>query len=64
MDTLYYIVEVQDYGEVYEYEFSELESACYLMDIEQLPCFLWECRAHAGGRQLLDRKNTCHKILI
>ena len=26
------------YGEVYEYEFSELESACCLMDAEQLPC--------------------------
>lgn len=27
MDTRYYIVMVQDYGEVYEYEFPDLDKA-------------------------------------
>lgn len=44
------------YGEVYEYEFSELESACCLMDAEQLSCSLRECHAYIGSRQLPDRK--------
>lgn len=64
MDMLYYIVEVQDYGEVYEYAFAELESACGLMAIEQLPCFLWECYVHSGKHQLLDSRNTNRKPII
>ena len=40
MDTRYYIVMVQDYGEVYEYEFLDLNKAHYLMSVEQLPCSL------------------------
>lgn len=44
------------YAEVYEYEFSELESACCLMDAKQLPCPLQECCTHIGSRQLPDRK--------
>ena len=46
------------YGEVYEYEFSELESACCLMDAEQRPCPLQECRARIGSRPLPNRKNA------
>ena len=34
MDTRYYIVEVQDYGEVYEYDFPDLKKAQYLMIFE------------------------------
>lgn len=46
------------YGEAYEYEFSELESAHCLMDTVQLPCSLRECRAHIVSRPLPDRKNA------
>ena len=60
----YYIVEVQDYGEVYEYEFPELDKASYLMNVEQLPCSLWECYSHSAQRRLLSSKNTARKLAM
>lgn len=64
MDTRYYIVEVQDYGEVYEYEFPDLKKAQYLMSVEQLPCSLWECNTHSKQRRLLDSKHTARKLAM
>ena len=64
MDTHYYVVRVQDYGEVYEYEFSALEGAHHLMDAERLPCSLWECDLLSGNRRLLDHRNTAEKQAV
>lgn len=64
MDTRYYIVMVQDYGEVYEYEFLDLNKAHYLMSVEQLPCSLWECCPHSSNRRLLASGNTARKMAI
>lgn len=64
MDTRYYILMVQDYGEVYEYEFPDLDKARYLMSVEQLPCSLWECTCHSSNRRLLDSRNTAGKLAI
>ena len=58
MDNRYYIVMVQDYGEVYEYEFPNLEKARYLMSVEQLACSLWECTPLSSQRKLLESKNS------
>ena len=49
----YFIVLVQDIGEVYEYEFDDLAQAQYLMSIEMLPCSLWECNWKTGSRRQL-----------
>lgn len=64
MNTRYYIVMVQDYGEVYEYEFPDLDKARYLMSVEQLPCSLWECSSHSSNRRLLDSRNAARKLAI
>ena len=64
MDTRYYIVMVQDYGEVYEYEFPDLDRARYLMSVEQLPCSLWECSPQSSNRRLLDSRNETRKLAI
>ena len=64
MDTRYYIVEVQDYGEVYEYVFPDLNKAQYLMSVEQLPCSLWECHYHSKQRRLLDSKHSARKMAM
>ena len=64
MDTRYYIVMVQDYGEVYEYEFPDLNKARYLMSVEQLPCSLWECCSQSNNRRLLDTRNEARKLAI
>lgn len=64
MDTQYYIVIVQDYGEVYEYEFPDLDKARCLMNAEQLPCSLWECNAHSSTRRKLDSRNTARKLTL
>ena len=64
MDSLYYIVMVQDYGEVYEYEFPDLDKARYLMSVEQLPCSLWECCAHSRQRRMLESKHPCRSIAV
>ena len=53
MDTHYYVVRVQDYGEVYEYKFSALEGARYLMT-DPL----------SGNRCLLDSRNTAEKQAV
>ena len=64
MDTRYYIVMVQVYGEVYEFEFLDLNKARYLMSVEQLPCSLWECCPHSRNRRLLASGNTARRITI
>jgi len=64
MDTRYYIVKVQDYGEVYEYEFPDLDRARYLMSVELLPCSLWECSSQTSNRRLLDSRNATRKLAI
>ena len=64
MDTHYYVVMVQDYGEVYEYEFPELEKARCLMSVERLPCSLWECSPLSCNRRLLDSRNTARKLAM
>ena len=55
-DTRYYIVKVQDFGEVYEYEYPDLDKARHLMSVEQLPCSLWECSHLSNHRSLLESK--------
>ena len=64
MDTHYYVVRVQDYGDVYEDKFSALEGARYLMTVERLPCSLWECDPLSGNRCLLDSRNTAEKQAV
>ena len=64
MNTPYYIVEVKDYGEVYEYEFPDLKKAQHLMSVEQLPCALWECDLHSQKRRLLDSKRSVRKQAV
>ena len=43
-----YMVKVQDYGEVYEYECTTLKEAEYLMSVERLPCSLWTRDSDTG----------------
>lgn len=64
MDNRYYIVMVQDYGEVYEYEFPNLEKARYLMRVEQLACSLWECTPLSSQRKLLESKNSARAMAM
>ena len=64
MDTQYYIVMVQDYGEVYEYEFTDLDKARYLMSVEQLPCSLWECGLRSCQRRLMESRHSDRKMAI
>lgn len=52
-EHVYYIVMVQDIGEVLEYGFDDLAQAQYLMSIEMLPCSLWACNWRTGTREQL-----------
>ncbi len=54
----YYIVMVQDIGEVYEYEFVDLARAEYLMSVERLECSLWECNRKTGLRIQLGQQKA------
>ena len=54
MDTDYYIVMVQDIGELLEYEFSDYAKAAHFMEVEALPCSLWACSYKSGVRIQLD----------
>ena len=54
MEHIFYIVRVHDIGEILDYEFSELEKAQHLMDVEMLECSLWECDRRTGTRLRLD----------
>ena len=44
-----FIVRVQDIGEIYEYGYTTLQAAQYLMSIERLPCSLWVFNQQTGG---------------
>ena len=54
MEHIYYIVRVHDIGEIYNYEFTDLAKAKYLMSVERLECSLWECNRKTGARLQLD----------
>lgn len=54
MDEDYYIVMVQDIGELLEYEYTDYAKAAHLMEAEALPCFLWVCNRKTGMRRQLD----------
>ena len=64
MKTKQYIVKVQDFGEVHEYKFQDLEQARYLMRIEQLPCTLWEYNLLSGHSRILDSQHTSKQQAI
>ena len=52
MPVDYYMVLVQDYGEVYEYPYDSIEAAKGFMGRCSLACTLWECTSDRR-RQLL-----------
>lgn len=52
-----YIVEVQDFGETYEYRYPTLEAALRFMAIEMLPCSLWALDANTGQKRELEVNN-------
>lgn len=56
MDGDYYIVMVQDIGELLEYEYTDYARAVHLMEVEALPCSLWLCNRRTGLRTQLDCK--------
>ena len=43
MNADYYVVQVQDFGELLEYRYDDYARARHLMDVEALPCSLWAC---------------------
>lgn len=49
----FFIVMVQDFGEVYEYRYSTLDAAKRFMAIERLPCSLWICSNKDSQRKRL-----------
>lgn len=54
MEIIFYVVRVHDSGEILDYEFSDLEKARHLMDVEMLECSLWKCDRRNGTRLQLD----------
>ena len=64
MEHIYYIVRVHDIGEIYNYEFTDLAKAEYLMSVERLECSLWECNPQSRNRRLLDSRNSARKLAI
>jgi len=52
MPVDYYMVLVQDYGEVYEYPYESIEAARGFMGRCNLPCMLMICTSD-GRRQML-----------
>ena len=54
MDNEYYIVMVQDIGEVLEYEYDDYDKAAHLMEVESLTCSLWVCSRAMGRRVQID----------
>ena len=52
----FFIVMVQDFGEVYEYRYSTLEAAQRFMEIERLLCSLWFCKADGTRTRLAVQK--------
>ena len=58
MDADYYIVMVQDIGELLEYEFSDYAKAAHLMEVEALPCSLWVCSKTTGRRVQIDYRKA------
>ena len=53
-----YIVRVQDIGEIYEYGYTTLQAAQYLMSIERLPCSLWVLNQQTGGYDCTSEKEA------
>lgn len=58
MDREYYVVRVQDIGEVLEYEYDDYDKAAHLMEVESLPCSLWLCSRAMGRRVQIDHRNV------
>ena len=52
----YYIVQVQDFGELLEYRYNDHAQARHLMDIEVLPCSLWACCRASDERVQLENR--------
>lgn len=59
MNADYYIVMVQDIGELLEYKFADLAKAQHLVDVEALPCSLWACYLKTGKRVQMDSRMAC-----
>ena len=53
-----FIVRVQDIGEIYEYGYTTLQAAQYLMSIERLPCSLWVFNQQTGGYDCTSEKEA------
>ena len=63
MNADYYIVQVQDFGELLEYTYDDYAKAHHLMEAEALPCSLWACRRATNERIQLAgwlRRNGTH----
>ena len=58
MDTEYYVVVVQDIGELLEYEYTDYDKAVHLMEVGALPCSLWVCSRATGRRVQIDYRKA------
>ena len=56
MNADYYIVQVQDFGELLEYRYDDYAKAHHLMEAEALPCSLWACRRATDERVQLESR--------
>ena len=58
MNADYYIVQVQDFGELLEYKYDDYAKAHHLMEAEALPCSLWACRRATDERVQLESRTV------
>ena len=58
MNADYYIVQVQDFGELLEYRYDDYAKAHHLMEAEALPCSLWACRRATNERIQLESRTA------
>ena len=58
MNADYYIVQVQDFGELLEYRYDDYAKAHHLMEAEALPCSLWACRRATDERVQLESRTV------
>ena len=56
MNADYYIVQVQDLGELLEYRYDDYAKAHQLMEAEALPCSLWACCRATNERFQLESR--------
>ena len=63
-DVDYYIVMVQDIGELLEYEFTDYHKAIHLFETIALPCALWACNRKTGKRVKIYQHHALHTAYI